>query len=254
MIENIIKQKEKESGLVAASSIFTLLLLTFLGIIVISSVTGVPVGPNILYNSTVNGSPPSAAAITTYGGSFTTLVLNTTGEDYRWKAYVGNVSGKLALDDASGKSIFDWTVGSVSGEVYATRSSSIDWSTIDCADTGTVESEDTSMNMTLTSPDTINKTFSNKVHKSFFVGTTLIQNSTCRAVATYINGTAQAISENALFQEILLKDGSSKLVYSTLVNQNTTGYNNQKYDFQMIVAENEYQVSPTTYYIYVELV
>jgi len=233
-----------------------LLLLSIILFTIFSSVYALPVGPTITFNSTTNGSPAPAAQITTYGGSFTTMLLNVTGEAYQWKAYLGNVSGKLALNDANGKAIFDWSVSSVAGEVYASRTGNVDWSSIGCANTPTINSEDSFMNMTTNSnnPATINKTFVNKVHKSFFVGTTFIQNSTCRAIATYVNGAAQATSENNAFQEILLQDGSNNLVYSTLVNQNTTGYNNQKYDFQMIVAENEYQTTPTTYYIFVELV
>ena len=253
MISDKKNRIEKTQKVFLVKTVNALLLLFFLSIL-ISSTLAVPVGPTITSNSTVNGSPTPAAQITTYGGSFTTLILNTTGEDYRWKAYVGNVSGKLALDDASGKSIYDWTVSSVTGEVYATKNTSVDWSTIACADTSLINSEDVVMNMSLGSPDTINKTFFNKIHRTFYVGTTLIQNSTCRSIATYINGTAQTASESAFFQEILLKDGSSKLLYTTLINQNTTGYNNQKYDFQMIVAENEYQTTPTTYYLYVELI
>jgi hypothetical protein len=238
--------------------LFVMLLLLLVGAGLFSSmasVSAVPVGPVITFNATTNATPRPAAAITTAGGTFTTLVLNTTGQTYRWKAYVGNVTGKLVLADATNKSIFDWTVTSVTGEVYATRSSTaIDWTTVGCADTTSIDNEDIFMNMSLSSPDSINRTFNMTVHKLFYVGTTRIQNSTCRAISTYVNGTRQTLSENAVFQEVLLKDGSSNLIYTTLVNASAFGYNNQKYDFQMILAENEYQSSPTTYYLYVELI
>jgi hypothetical protein len=247
------KNKENSIGHLA-KILFTILLLSLLGIALFSSVTALPVGPAITFNATTNATPRPAASIVTAGGTFTTLVLNTTGQTYRWKAYVGNVSGKLVLADATNKSIFDWTVTSVTGEIYATRtSSSIDWASVGCADGALIDNEDILMNMSLSSPDTINNTFNNTVHKMFYVGTTFIPNSTCRAIATYINGTAQAPSQNAAFQELLLKDSSSNLIYTTLVNSSTIGYNNQRYDFQMILAENEYQSVPTTYYLYVEL-
>jgi hypothetical protein len=248
-IENSERQK------ILAKNMFTILLVIMLGLTLFSNVVAIPVGPSIIYNSTSNATLKPAAAITTAGGTFTTLVLNTTGQTYRWKAYIGNVSGKLTLADATNKSIFDWTVTSVTGEVYATRSNAaVDWTTVSCADSTLISDEDIFMNMSLTSPDTINKTFNNTIHKSFYVGTTKIQNSTCRAVATYVNGVSQAPTENAVFQEILLKDGSSNIVYTTLVNASTIGYNNQRYDFQMILAENEYNPTPTTYYLYVELI
>ena len=249
------KLKNNLSNLDLARLLSVMIVLLMLGLTIISSVSAIPVGPSVIYNSTTNATIRPALAITTAGGSFTTLVLNTTGQTYRWKAYVGNVTGKLALSDSSNKSIFDWSLTSTTGEVYATRSSSaIDWTSVGCANTSVINNEDLTMNMTLTSPDTINKTFNNTIHRSFYVGLNYLQNSTCRAIATYVNGTAQAPSENAAFQEILLKDTSSNMIYTTLINNNTGGYNNQKYDFQMIVAENEYSINPTTYYLYVELV
>jgi hypothetical protein len=243
------------SKLEIVKGLLTILLLFILLISIVPNAVAIPVGPNVTYNSTSNATLRPAVAITTFGGSFTTLLLNTTGQTYRWKAYVGNITGKLTLADATNKSIFDWSVTSVTGEVYATRSTTaLDWSTISCADNTLINNEDIFMNMSLNGPDTINKTFNTSIHKSFYVGSTRIANSSCRAIATYINGTSQSSSENALFQEILLKDGSSNLVYTTLVNSSNIGYNNNMYDFQMILAENEYQATPTTYYLYVELI
>ena len=256
MKNNLLDRTGNNDGMsILAKYIITIVLLLVLGLTIFSSVVALPVGPSIIYNSTTNASVKPAAAIITAGGTFTTLILNTTAQTYRWKAYVGNVSGKLTLADATNKSIFDWSVTSVTGEIYATRSNSaIDWASVSCADAGLIDQEDTYMNMSMGSPDTINKTFNNTIHKTFFVGTNKIQNSTCRAIATYVNGTPQAPSENDVFQEILLKDTSSNLIYTTLVNSSTIGYNNQRYDFQMILAENEYHATPTNYYLYVELI
>ncbi len=217
------------------------------------SVLAAPAGPTILSNRTDNSSPRAAAQITTAGGSFTTISINASTQTPRWKAYVGNVTGRLDLADSTNKSIFDWTLASVSGEVYASRNSSIDWSTIRCANSTTIIAEQDELNMTLGTSDSINRTFAYTIHRSFYVGTTQIQNSTCRSLHTYVNGTAQAPTENAVFQEMLLMDNVRRVVYTTLINQNTTGFNNQKYDFQMIVPENEYQSTPTTYYLYAEL-
>jgi hypothetical protein len=246
-------KKDIESKLEMSLCVLFMVMILFSLIGSSISVQAVPQGPTIIYNRTDNVTPRPAAQITTAGGSFTTLLLNATTQTPRWKAYVGNVTGKLVLDDSNQKSIFDWRLASVTGEVYATRGS-VDWSTIACANDATVLSEDSVMNMSVVNPDTINQTFSNRVHRSFYVGSVLIHNSTCPSIATYINDTAQASSENALFQEILLQDSTDRLVYSTLVNQNSSGYNNQRYDFQMIVAENEYQTTPTAYYMYAELI
>lgn len=234
------------------------LLLVLVLLSILSSISlvvhALPVGPTILFNATDNATPRAAAQITTAGGSFTTLSLNVTSQTPRWKAYVGNVTGKLMLADANNKSIFDWTVTSVTGEVYATRASSVSWSGIACVNSSVLSTEEIGLNMSESLPDTINRTFSSTVHKTFYVGTVRVQNSSCRSLATYVNGTAQTMTENASFQEIMLRDSASNAVYATLINQNATGFNNQKYDFQMIVPENEFQDIPTTYYMYVELI
>jgi len=244
--------KEKQGLLIRLMSLIILVMM--LSAVIVSNAQAVPVGPQITFNSTTNSTPRPAAAITTAGGTFTTLTLNATGQTYRWKAYVGNVSGRLVLADANNMSVFDWRVSSVSGEVYATRSNSIDWSSIACAATSTIETEDTFMNMSTNIPDTINKTFNYTTHRTFFVGGTRISNSTCRSVPTYVNGAAQTVSENAAFQQILLQDASANLVYTTLVNASAVSYNGvNRYDFQMIIAENEYNAVPTNYYLYVEL-
>lgn len=163
-----------------ALNIFLIFIILTTAFYSLNLVTAIPAGPTIIFNASQNVTPKPAAQITTYGGSFTTLILNATTQTPRWKAYVGNVTGKLVLADANIKSIFDWRLSSVTGEVYATRNNSVvDWSTIECADETTILNEDASLNMSVNNPDTINKTFANKVHKSFYVGSVLIQNSSC---------------------------------------------------------------------------
>ena len=225
MINELTLRTKKKSDQIErvtelSKTIFMFVIFVMFGLTIlsgtISNVTAMPIGPIITYNSTTNASIRPAAVITTAGGTFTTLLLNTTGQTYRWKAYIGNISGKLALADATNKSIFDLTVTSSTGEVYATRSNTaVDWNSVSCADSTLINNEDLFMNMSLGSPDTINKTFNNTIHKSFYVGATRISNSTCRAIATYVNGSPQTPSENSVFQEILLKDGSSNLIYTT---------------------------------------
>jgi hypothetical protein len=90
------------------------------------------------------------------------------------------------------------------------------------------------------------------VHKSFYVSTTHIANSTCRSIATYVNDAKQAVSESAVFQEVLLTDNAN-IVYATLLEDNSIGFDNGRYDFQMIVPEDDTITTPTTYYFYAEI-
>lgn len=211
-----------------------------------------PTGATIIGNTTESPSAATAGVQTTAGGSFTTMVLNATTQTMKWKAYVGNVSGSFTLQDASNFKIYDWTYTTISGEVYASRNNTVDWSLIRCANNTTLINEQTSLNITTTKDDSINRTFNNTIHRSFYVGTRLITNSTCRAIATYVNNTRQAATESATFQEILLDD-TQRMVYVTLLENRVQGYNNQNFDFQMIVAESETAATPSPYYFWVEL-
>ena len=211
-----------------------------------------PQGPNITYNYTETITPRPALEITTPGGSFTTLVLNATQQSYKWKAYVGNVTGKLTLANAQGHVIYDWTLAIITGEVYASRNNTIDWGSITCADASIITSEEQALNIPSTSIDSINNTFNNTIHRSFYVGGIHIQNSTCPSIATYVNSTRQQLTEDADFQEVLLSDGSS-LVYATLIEPGKQGFDWSNYDFQMIVAEDETAETPHTYYFWVEI-
>ncbi len=212
-----------------------------------------PNGVVITANTTVTNTPQAAASITTAGGSFTTLLLNATTQTLRWKAYVGNVTGTITLDDAENATIYDWNPVTISGEVYASRNSTIDWTTAGCVANATVASEQTGLNITTSSADSINRTFNATVHRGFYVGTRLIQNSTCRAIATYVNNTRQAALENATFQEVLLNDSAGRMVYTTLLENDVVGYNTGRFDFQMIVAENPTTAQANTYYFWAEI-
>lgn len=213
----------------------------------------IPTGPTVVYNTTETANIAPSTLINTSGGTFTTLFLNVTSQNYRWKAYVGNVTGKLTLDDSGNKSIYDWSLSTVTGNVYATRNSSIDWSSLSCAQRTTIYSEESSLGLVTSKEDSINSTFNNTIHKSFYAANSFITNSTCPAIATYLNDAAQTPDESASFQEILLEDSMNRMVYSTVIESSVLGFDNNPYDFQMIVADDESTLSATPYYFYVEL-
>jgi glutathionylspermidine synthase len=116
-----------------------------------------------------------------------------------------------------------------------------------------VTNEQNQLSITDSAVDSINNTFRNTTHASFYVGTTLISTSNCRAIATYVNDAAQAVTTAADFQEILLDDNTDALVYATVLEPGSLGYNNGRYDFQMIVAEDPTTTVPSTYYFWAEL-
>ena len=248
MTNNNIFDKLRKANLI-------FLVIIILSLIIFTNktiVSAVPQGATISYNYTENATVRPADSHTASGGSFTTLVLNVTSQTSKWKAYVGNVTGTLTLDNSNNKTIYDWALSVVQGEVYVSRNNSINFGSLACANRGNITAEDTHMNINSSSDDSINKTFNQSIHKSFVIGGTgTIQNSTCPAIATYINDTKQPASENATFQEILLSDGISP-VFVALLNDNKIGFDQGIYDFQVIVPENP-SGTLTPYYFYAEL-
>jgi len=211
-----------------------------------------PQGVSITSSVTENASVRSPASSAAQGGSFTTLVLNVTSQTSKWKAYVGNVTGKMTLDNSLNQTIYDWSLSIVQGEVYVSRNNSVTFTSLACANAANITAEHTALGINATSDDSINNTFRQSVHRSFIVGGTgLVANSSCSAIATYINDAAQTPSESADFQEILMSDGRN-VVYVTLLENNAAGFDNSQYDFQAIVPDDP-TATTTTYYFYAEL-
>ncbi len=211
----------------------------------------VPTGASITSNSTDYGPTRSPSSITTNRSTITTMVLNAIQQDPHWKAYVGNVTGTLALQDAANNTIYDWTsLTTPTGEVYASTDGSLDFSSVACAAAGTITTEQTAMNMTATDPDNIGNTFNSTAHTPTLVaGTTL---SGCNMTSLYVNSASQGKVNTSDFQEFLMQDAGSNLVYVSIIDNNKVGYNGKTYDFEMIVAES-HVATPHTYYFYMEL-
>ena len=199
------------------------------------------------------------------GGTITTILLDATQQESAWKAYVGNITGTLVLRNSDGWSIYEWAMNSstLSGNVFVSRNDSVNWTSgaIRCANSSIIDSEQTFLGMTTSNTYSINKTFNYTIHKTMTIsGVGSIQNSTCPSTATYVNGSAQTISESAYFQEILLTD-TNNLIYATFIDQDAWGYNNNEsvngtnvtYDFQLIVAENRSASVGTVYYFYADI-
>ena len=227
-------------------------------------VESLPYNVSIQYITNESKTTGQGTLFNTSGGSVTTLTLNGTTQDVRWKAFVGNITGQLSLDDATGSTIFNWDITTVTGEVYATRAAaSINWTYINCSYTNATEQENWLMNHT-NADDNISATFRQQSHSSFFVGTIVISTNSCPSLRTYINDTIQ----NVDFEEVVLYDGGpnwffnrsnstgfKNIVYATIIEQNVKGFDSETYDFQMIVPENgaESWQSATGYYFYAEL-
>jgi hypothetical protein len=237
----------KKSTLVIAAMFVFLLACTIIAY-------AVPSGPLVTLVTNETNSPAASTKINTTGGSITIMRLNATTQNPRWKAYVGNVTGTLTLDDASDNSIFQWSLTRVTGEVYATRSSgNLNWTGVNCSNSTHLSFEDIAMNQT-NLDDNISRTFNTLSHSGFFVGTREILQNTCPSVHT-LNSSRQ----QSRFEEIVLYDGTNttngNIIYAAPLQQDAASFDGSTYDFQMIVPENGLATwtSSTAYYFYVEL-
>ena len=243
-------EKEKEKNL---GKNFILAFASFVFIIfLIFSVIAVPVGPDTL-NSVSNSTKVASGAkeFNISGGNIATFNLSARVQDPRWKGFVGNVTGSFTLDDASGSTLYDWQLSTITGRIYSTRNgSTIDWSAIKCANLTTLNAENSALN--LTNPDdNLNQTFNlTGSNPAFYVGSVPISANSCPTLNTYVNNASQT---NYFYEMALYTDPS--IVYATVMEPGSVGYNGEKYDFQAIVPDNG---SPgfsgsTAYYLYIEL-
>jgi hypothetical protein len=213
-----------------------------------------PAGPDtITVSDNETKSAVSAKIINISGGRIATMNINATIQNPRWKAFVGNVTGKFTLMDQTGSQIFDWSLSTVTGRVYATRNStSVSWGTINCSNVTFLESENQNMNHT-NADDNITKTFNTTAgatHDGFFVGTRYMTSNTCPTLNTYVNNATQ----DTKFEEVALYDGFNT-VFATILESDQGGFDSNTYDFQMIVPEIGLPgySGATAYYLYVEL-
>ncbi len=201
---------------------------------------------------------------TSAGGYIFYTNISGLQQNLRWKGYVGNVSGKFTLDDASGNTLYDWSIiGSPTGEVYSTRQSgTINWSTIKCSYYNTTEIENLRLNQTNPS-DNISATFDASDNKAFTIGTVSIAANTCNTTNLYVNDSTPA---GDTFEEVLLYDGNSlqllnetsnagNIVYAAIIEKDVSGFDTRTYDFQMMLPEVGLPTwtSSLAYYFYIEL-
>ena len=227
-------------------------LMAFLLLVAVIRFTSAdPSGANIQFNSTGTSSTSLAGNLTNPGGSINFVNLAATQQDAAWKAYVGNVSGLLTLDDFNGKTIYNWALASVQGRVFASRFNNITWSSINCSVQANVDAEQTAVSFASSDSDSINRTFIHTNHTTFLVAA---RNMTgCKFTPTFVNDSAQPVGPSSFFQETLLSDGTD-MVYATIVESaSPEGFDSGKRHFQLIVPQSKVTQTPTLYYFYVEL-
>ncbi len=239
----------------------TLLLLTS-AILAITSfqVNAVSIYPSMPYNITVDGNTtnayPNGTMLNGSRGSIYSLTINESAPSQKWIGYVGNVIGKYALQDVNGSALYDWTIATVTGELYATKEgafvsgaceqgtggscTSVNpyaggvpyWPNMTCAvnstgDAPMISDEGLYFNHTASDEDSYANTFktTNFVNPGFYAGEkqildTTVWNSTggqtCYGVNLLYNNTHFGANTGRNWTEVVLTDGTAQYLDSDL--------------------------------------
>ena len=232
----------------------TIITLLLIAILVFSiQTTANPAGIAVVENSTdaMLVAPPDDR--TDPGGTITTMVMDVLQQNPRWKAYVGNISGSLTLDDSDGRSIFQWQMGAedLTGNLFISRSDAVAWNDIECSNQSVINQEEAFLLFDSSSVDSINRTFSSTIHNEILIGFNTIPQNTCRSTSTFVDDEAQTQS-SADFQIALLASGTD-VVYTSPITSGTTSYRGDgDVDFQIIVPDQD-SIDTTTYFFYAEI-
>jgi len=234
-----------------------LVILLLLSAVTAHIIVAVPVPPLDIQEWDSRRSPPSVSSVAAQAGNITELLINATVITKTWQGYFGNITGKIVLDDANNKSMYDWNIVTPQGEIYAANETVDDWSSIKCFNYSASAPE---LNLSkleqildcVGDADGVNETFTTKNHPGFWVGSTYISPNTCWSTQTYVNdGTS-----NNFYEVLLLEPNKNIIVYTSIINASKTGFDNTLTDFQMLVGENGHGSAASTttqYYFYVEL-
>ncbi len=185
-------------------------------------------------------------------GNVTALNISQTTITDAWQGYYGNITGQITLEDAGGDVFYNWSgLNTLSGEVYASRNTSITWGQINCTNQTGINEEDSVLGKNGAEADSVNQTFNTQTHPSFQVGSRSVGTDSCFSTNAY-SGNGQ---DTSLWHQILLSDNASKRVYTTLINDTSTAYDGSTRDFQLLVGENGNETSQesTQYNFYIEL-
>jgi len=227
-------------------SLLVLILLAMLNAQVLSAAPDNITASEIDCIETGTAAPKEATSVTAKGGNITAMNFSVETQTYYWQGFFGNVSGNIVLDDAAGNTFYDWAVSAPAGELYASRGSAIQWDNIICANSTHVASEEV---LTGDGSDSVSNTFTSNNTQEFYVGTVRFPVDNC----SYATKTYNSSGVKGTFEEILLYDDDSDLIYTTIIQNDAGGFNQQTVDFQILVAENGTDASSTPYYFFIEL-
>ena len=247
-------------------------LIAILSLVLVSAVE--PNGATTSAGSSESSPSGGAGNHSAIAGNMTALtIFSGTAGSQGWQGYYGNVSGGLSLSDGSSNMLYNWSVATPSGEVYAATNSSVTWLNIQCFNmtaSGTYTDEtgaggatnqngtnatilETEFGFDFTDLDGINETFDTNNHDAFFTAGQEFTADECKSLQLFTNETQ---AEDGIFEEILLYEPATRTaVFMAILEDSKMGFKNSPVDFQMIVPEDGHGTDTdiTTYYFFIEI-
>ncbi|MGV8150811.1 MAG: hypothetical protein ACP5NV_03735 [Candidatus Woesearchaeota archaeon] len=250
------------------------LLSMVLAIFAVAFVSALPTGP------TTDITPIGSERLDTWGprtvvalaGNITEFNTDTSSITRTWQGYFGNVTGTIVLGDANNNTLYDWSVSNPQGEIYAVRSATVpSWTTTRCSTAAELEAEDLALGVdAVYDEDAVNRTFAVTgtpeaqanfggalSHPTFYVASSEILADSCAVTYLYTAG-----APNANFRQVILSDDNTvPIIYTAFLAHTfnpfaeSTGFDGDTHDFQMIVGEDGHgtDIATSTYYFYLEL-
>lgn len=219
------------------------------------AVRAIPEGVTVAVGTPETKAAASATGgnVTADGGNVTNVNITAITQTGAWQGFFGEVAanGSITLQDASGDVFFSWNATNLSGEIYASRDSGINFALIKPNNNCSIDNVLTGFGFS----DSVNNTFTNNSNVAISVGNVVINASTACAVYTYVNSAPQSTS----FNEMILSDdvvnatvGGNTSVYATVINSNTVGFDGATHDYQLLVPVNR-TAGTNLYFFFAEI-
>jgi len=259
------------------NNIFTLVItfILILGLLIFVSAAS-PTGGSVTLERSETAPADTAGNHSALAGNVSELTLSGYSTTQTWQGYFGNITGAIQLADSSDNVLYNWSLASPSGEIYASTNQTITWSNIQCFNftaTGSQVGDTTGGGISLNGTnlttlesdfniisddvDGVDETFTLSgagTHDLFYTASKQFSEGEC--LSTRVFGDTGA-GVNDEFEEVLLYEPSStSIVFASILEENSVlGFDNADYDFEMLVLEDGHgvDVSATTYYFFVEL-
>jgi len=254
---------------------FLFLFICIFQAVLIIAIT--PSGGSVNELNSTTAAADTAGSHEAIAGNVTELNIQGYSTTQTWQGYFGNVTGTIQLADASDNVLYNWSLANPQGEVYASTNESISWTNVQCLNftsTGTYTDEsgnggttnldgtnltilESQYNVNASAVDGVDETFTllgGASHDLFYTANQQFSEGECRSTRVF-GDSGEGVSDE--FEEVLMYEPTTQsVIFASLLEPgNVLGFNNNDYDFEMLVLEDGHlsDTSSTTYYFFVEL-